>query len=992
MPRVWGAALLAVVCLLGVRAAEAQQFGRNKVEYVDFDFRVLDSEHFSVHYYPSEEQAARVAMQLAERWYARLSHLLDHQLSSRQPLILYGSHPEFSQTNVVGSFLNEGVGGVTDSARRRIVMPFAPTLAETEHVIGHELVHAFQFDMTRKTGSLGWPLWSIEGMAEFLSLGRNDPGTRLWLSDAVRTNLLPEREVEALRDFSPYRYGSSMWAYLASRFGDDVARDVLKSDAGTFSARLKKVTGLSPEQAFTDWRADAVARFASAPGPKREVTPLLRGPKQGRIHLGPALSPDGRHAILFSERDGLSLDLFLVDVKRGTVIRKLATTVGARQYESLQAIRSSGAWNANGSRFAFAAVEHGHPALVVIDMAGDGRDRKILLPSLGQVLSPSWSPDGRRIAFAGLAGGVTDLFVYDLARGELTRLTDDLYADLQPAWSPDGESLAFVTDRFSTDLKTLRFGATKLAILRLADRHVAAIAGPRGSSQTNPQWSGDGDALYFIADPRGVSNVYRIELASGALAQVSDVAGGVTGLTPTSPALSVARDAPVLAFTSYRHGGYDIQLARGIATAGRPVIDDGVGAEGAAVDAAPVTALDRILADTSFALPALDATTPRDYAPRLSLESIGQPYLSSGGGPLGGFVRGGGSLMFGDLLGERRVATFVQAGNHLRDLAVGVAYLNREQRWNWGGSAQISPSLRQLPRRDLIDQNGQAAVSRRTYYFEQMHMRADGLVAYPFNQTQRIEFDGGIQRVMYRQTVQESVRALDTAQLLSRSTSTVSGGSPATFGEASAAFVGDSAIYGPTSPILGARYRFEASSAFGDLSFNRVSLDYRHYVMPVKPITLAGRILHVGHYGPDAQDSRVLPAFLGSRQFVHGYGWDSLKCGPVTEGSCDAWEALLGSRLLVANLEVRAPLVGLFTHDLQYGPVPAEVFAFADGGLVWSRPPAFVSSARDRRSVTSAGAGLRLNAFGLPLEIAGVRAFDAPARGWSFGIAFQPGF
>src|SRR5688572_9968519 len=140
--------------------ADAQYFGRNKVEYHDFSFRTLRTEHFDIYYYPAEEQAVRDAARMAERWYARLSQVLEHQFSSRQPLILYGSHPEFSQTNVIAQFLDESIGGVTESVRRRIVLPFAPGLAETDHVLGHEIVHAFQIDiLAKQKRRMAMPLW-----------------------------------------------------------------------------------------------------------------------------------------------------------------------------------------------------------------------------------------------------------------------------------------------------------------------------------------------------------------------------------------------------------------------------------------------------------------------------------------------------------------------------------------------------------------------------------------------------------------------------------------------------------------------------------------------------------------------------------------------------------------------------------------------------------------------------------------------------------------
>ena len=142
----------ALSCLLlaaGLAAPASAQdyFGQNKVRYRSFDFQVLKTEHFDIYY--DQETAAIVpeAARMAERWYARFSKALRHDLSRRQPLILYASHPAFEQTNAIYGDLSEGTGGVTEALKRRIVVPFAGPLAETDHVIGHELVHAFQYDV-----------------------------------------------------------------------------------------------------------------------------------------------------------------------------------------------------------------------------------------------------------------------------------------------------------------------------------------------------------------------------------------------------------------------------------------------------------------------------------------------------------------------------------------------------------------------------------------------------------------------------------------------------------------------------------------------------------------------------------------------------------------------------------------------------------------------------------------------------------------------------
>ncbi len=250
------------IVLLSAVSARAQYFGRNKVEYRDFTFQILATEHFDVYYYSHEETAARIAAQLAERWYARFSSLLNHQLRSRQPLVLYGSQAEFAQTNVVSGLLPDSVGGVTDSSRRRITMPFAPTLAETHRVLGHEIVHAFQFDIARHHGGgTNQPLWFIEGMAEYLSRGSLDSESSLWLRDAVLSDRLPKKESVAAREFSPYLYGHAFWAYLGKRFGDDVVEKALKP--GKKQRRLKDrmqfATGETLEALYNGWHA-SVAR------------------------------------------------------------------------------------------------------------------------------------------------------------------------------------------------------------------------------------------------------------------------------------------------------------------------------------------------------------------------------------------------------------------------------------------------------------------------------------------------------------------------------------------------------------------------------------------------------------------------------------------------------------------------------------------------------------------------------------------------------------
>ena len=225
--------------LLSASPRSAQYFGRNKVEYRDFDFQILATEHFDVYYYSHEERAARIAAQLAERWYARFSTLLNHQLrfaaaagALRQPGRI---RPDQC-----------GVGPAAGLGRRRD-RRIAPA---HHHAVcadaGGNASRARPRDRPRvsvrhRAGTMAatpsQPLWFIEGMAEYLSRGSLDSESSLWLRDAVLSDRLPEKESAAARELSPYLYGHAFWAYLGKRFGDDVVEKALKP--GKKQRRLK---------------------------------------------------------------------------------------------------------------------------------------------------------------------------------------------------------------------------------------------------------------------------------------------------------------------------------------------------------------------------------------------------------------------------------------------------------------------------------------------------------------------------------------------------------------------------------------------------------------------------------------------------------------------------------------------------------------------------------------------------------------------------------
>jgi surface antigen Omp85-like protein/WD40 repeat protein len=1014
--------LLALALAALASPIHAQYFGRNKVQYESFDFRVLKTEHFDIYFYPPEDAAAAHAARMAERWYARLASILDHELSGRQPLILYASAPEFQQTNAVGGGIGEGTGGVTEALRRRIVLPTGGTLADLDHVIGHELVHAFQFDITGsgRPNSLGalpaatqLPLWFIEGMAEYLSIGPATPQTAMWmrgaLADTARDTLPSFRQLDDPRYF-PYRYGHAFLAWIAGHSGDQVIGQLLRG-AGRqrdVALALTRVLNTNPDTLVARWHAETHATYdplkttAEPPETFGPAVIVAKG-KEGRYNVSPALSPDGNKVMFLSDRGLFSIDLFLADARTGEVKRQITKTAIDPHYQSLQFIQSAGSWSPDGNRFAFAGISAGRPVLSLYQVEREKTEREIRLPSLDEVFNPSWSPDGRLIAFAGLVGGFSDLFIYDLESDKLNRLTNDAFADLQPVWSPDGRTLAFATDRFTTNLGLVKIGHYAIGLMDVATGRVTRLRGFEGARHINPQWSPDGASLFFIADPDGVSNVYRVELAGGPIAQVTDLYTGVSGITETSPALSVAQRSGRLVYSAFRANGYEVYAIESPERlAGRPFTPDPATNQAAVLP--PIERRNTLLADLlknpELGLPQESEFPVQPYRSGLSLTYVGRPSLIAGSNQFGTFVGGGAALYFSDILGNHNLVTALQVNGSLKDLTAQVGYQNLSRRLNWGGTVQQVPYVTGGYAEGVADVNGQPTFIEQQLLVRQTNRDVAGIVSYPFSEVQRVDLQAGYSNISFDRELRTHGFDLATGEQVLDEKEDLPAPGSLDLGVASAALVYDNSFFGATSPILGQRYRFEVSPTVGALSYVAVLGDFRRYFMPVRPFTFATRLLHYGRYAKDGEDSRLQPLFLGQGGLVRGYSYgsfDASECDPPPgePDSCPVFDQLLGSRVVVGNAELRFPLFGaLGIGSGYYGVFPIEFAVFGDAGLAWDnshKPSVFGSGTRD--PVFSAGAGLRINLLGFAVvEVDLVRPFDRPGKRWIWQFDLQPGF
>jgi len=1020
--------LLWILAAIGVgltlQPAFGQYFGRNKVQYEKFDYRVLKTEHFDIYFYPEEEKAVRTAAQMAERWYKRYSRLFNHDLRGRQPLIMYASHPQFEQTTVLSEIIGEGTGGVTESLKRRIILPFGGTLGDTDHVIGHELVHAFQYDLSSSlaqrytqqgAGLERAPLWVVEGLAEYFSIGPVDPNTAMWMRDAALKKKFPT--IKDLNDprYFPYRYGQAVWAYIGGRWGDltvvKLMKDIIKGI--DYEMALERTLGMSLPKLSEEWRAslkkDYAALAQSTQPPSATGRLLEKGTEEDPYNVAPVLSPDGKTFVFISSRDLFSLEMFMGDAKTGKVDRRITRTVVDPHFQSIQFINSAGSWDPDGKSFVFGAVAEGKPVLAFVDVKGHRILDEIKFNELGEILNPTCSPDGKKIAFSALAGGYSDIYIYDLATKSLKNITQDPYGDIAPAWSPDGRWIAFVTERFTTQLPLLSIGNYQLALLNPETGEIRKLNSFKEGKNINPQWAADSKALYFISDQNGISNIYRMEIASEAIRQVTNLYTGVSGISILSPAFSIASKTNELLYSVYNDGNFSIytiepqdllagKQVQELPTAYTPAVLPPKERQGSEILG--------LLKNSSYGLPDSSKFSVAPYKPKLTLDYVSPPQVGVGYDRYYGAYGGGGvALLWSDMLGWHNLMTMAQVTNRIMDSSFMVAYANSKNRLNFGFVAQRIPYVYGSYG---YGYEGDMLIEQEVLY-RQIFYEVGGFASYPFSQVKRFELSAGYDYIQFNNVVYTSYYDAYTGVPLAIDERTDLPSPPGIhMAYAAGSLVYDSSLMGATAPIIGQSYRVEVSPTFGTLNYYSVIADYRKYIMPVKPFTLAFRFMHYGRYGKDADDDRLWPMFLGYDWYIRGYDWNSFS----GQESFDI-NRLFGSKMMLANFELRFPLFGaLHIGKGFYGVFPLDVIAFYDVGLAWGSQ--FMSDTTDsgtgtpsgtvktkpwfvnggtQKPISSIGVGFRVNVMGFAvLGFSYVRPLQRPETGWHWQFTFYPGF
>lgn len=1011
----------------------AQYFGRNKVQYDQFNFNILPTNHFDLYFTVDAETAARDAARMADRWYERHSTFFAHELSARRPLIFYANDADFQQTNVIGGSIGQGTGGVTEGLKQRVVMPFTGLYGETDHVLGHELVHSYQYDLALSTNRgiqlQRLPLWLIEGMAEYLSIGARDPHTAMWLRDAVARDDLPTIRDLSTGNYFPYRYGQAYMAYIGGTYGDGAVTSLytLAGQAG-LEEGLQTVIGMTTDSLSADWirtvnRSYAPLLDGRTPASEvgRRVLSSDRG--SGDVNVSPAVSPDGRYVAFLSSRGLFSMDLYVAGTQTGEIIQRLRTADRNAHFDAVRFINSAGTWSPDGRRFAFVTFARGDNELAIWNVQTGRIEERFSVDGVTALAQPAWSPDGSTIAVSGMDGGISDLYLVGLESGNVRQLTNDRYGDLQPAWAPDGSRIAFVTDRgpTGTNFSTLQYGEPQLALIEVSTGAIETLRPFDRGLQHNPQFSPDGQGLYFISDHDGFKDVHFLDLETGQTSPITHLQTGVSGYTALSPAMSVAGQSGLMMFSVFSNNEYSVVALD------PPTLTERRTRESAPFPTQTDTPSDTAAGDTSLVaragilppwtggglvenalnsptagLPSGDYDEVGPYRARLQLDAIAPPSIGvTVGGGFGTRLGGSVGFYFSDMLGNHNLSIEALANGTFQDLGGQVSYVNQEQRLNYGAQLSHIPYLTQsgFVTPNAVDPATGQQTLRYTEIEERIFADQFSLIgAYPLSNTRRFEAQTGLTRYGFDYNVREYYLYGGGFRMARGS---IDAPDPLYLSQSSAAYVVDNSFFGFTSPVQGTRYRLQVGATLGNAQYGSILADVRRYVR-TGPVTFAGRLLHIGNYGAEEGDvfSSEYLGYSFTSSYLRGYSFYSFEpeeCVSAT-GDCAVLDRLIGTRVAVASAEIRIPLFGTEQYGLFAFPyLPTELTVFTDAGVAWTaESPPTIKWARDsneRIPVVSTGMSARFNVLGSAIvEVFYAVPFQRPDKGGFIGVNLLPGW
>ncbi len=873
-------------------------FGKNKVQYEKFNWDIIKTAHFNIYYNKGQKLLAKETSLILEDAAADLSAKFRFELTRVLPVIIYNSHNDFEQSNVILQMIGEGTGGFTEFFKSRIVVPFTGSYGDYRHVLHHELVHGFQFNLllgnfweslfTRQFMHMP-PLWFIEGNAEYFSIGWESE-VELFLRDAtVHDMLVPIERLEDLWSLRGYEYfmvykqGQGFLHYITTKYGKYKVGDILKVFARTrdFHHSFKVVIGKSHYDVFKDWVKHLRKKYwplvKSKKYPEDFSKKLTKHLSDGSVYnVKPVWSSDGKKIAFLTDRH-IYMSLVIVDADTGEELDVLAESGTTSDFEEMHSKDNVLSWSGDGRYLVFISKAGRYDKINIYDNKEEEFIDSIN-PELDALASPDISPDNKKIVFSGVKNGKNDLYVIDINGNNLKRLTKDKYFDTYPTWNLTAEYIIFTSNRDKGYLSR----DNDIFLLNLKKNEITKIVSSKGINNA-PRLDKKNNKLVFVSDRDGFSDLY-IKKVNGFSNINSIIKNKEYKITDVITAVSdpcFSPDGKKIVFSSFNKLGQDVCVMD---------VPEELEDKIASVVKETQKVNNEEITKTAFDV---EESEKEEYKFNLTPDWIMGGFIYSSVAGFGGFTY----LGFSDILGNHRfsIATDFLGGNN--DFNFEFIYYYLAHRINYGIGIFHYKDYYYFYTKDEFG-----------YEIDKFYKRRYGVdlkISYPFTKFLRSDVDLLVMKYIRHSENEEEVESWDTNLYIS-----------------GFSFVYDTILWGITGPVMGFRGRISFEKSYritgADWLYELAFIDLRKYFLMSRKYTFALRYQFGSVWGRDRNKNKF---YIG--------GFNTLRGHRYSEYS--------GTRMFLFNMEYRYP----FVNVIQIGwPVTFNIqnlraVFFWDFGSAW---------------------------------------------------------
>lgn len=905
-------------------------FGRNKVQYEKFDWKVLKTDHFDIYYYNETELLAEIGGYFAEEIYEELKVKLNHVLTRRVPLIFYNTHIHFQQTNTTPGFIPEGVGGFFEFLKGRVVIPSNGSLSDFKHVIRHELVHVFMTNKVyriltdhRIPSDVLPPLWFVEGLAEFLS-NEIDDQAEMVMRDAVLNNyFVPLKDIyQIYGTFLMYKEGQSFLEFVKEKYGVEKIPLMLENFwmYSDFNKVIAHTIGKSIDEIDSEWSLFLKRKYYPL---FVDHLPLENASKKLTdfgFNFSPAVYNNGKDKEIYfiANRDGYSslyrLNIGSEEQENEERISQPELIIRGEKTEELESFHLfQNSIDVSKSGIIAFVTKAGRADVIHFYSIKESRIvQSFGKPYLININSPKFSSDGSKVIFNAVdQKGFSDLFIYDISNDSLLRLTNDYYDDRDPIFVKNDSQIVFCSDRTSGKFQK-KYNLFTLDISNFSINYLTYL----NSNNSAPVLSSSKRKIFFTNDADGVRNIYSLSLEDASPNKIEKVSNFITGIfNPTF------YDDSILIFSGFEKFSFNLYKFSLNSTLERTAIEFSRDFPSMQLQ----WQADKIISETERKKYQYDKEYTLDYA---------QSQISTD--PIFG-TRGGAVFSLSDLLGDDNYFFLIYntadvQSDFLKSFNIVLQRINLSERTNYGyGVFHFSGN-----RYDIRDSD--------EFFFE----RSFGgffLLNFPITKFQRLETSVSIvnsdKEIIYGIIERKAL-------LLSNSIS----------------WVIDNSLWGPSGPLDGVRARlllgYTGDIKFSNVNYFTVIADYRQYFRLSFRSALAFRSALFYNEGKEA------------RRYFMGGSWD-LRGWPL-------W-SIRGEKLWLSSLELRFPLIDELKIKFPFlglGFFGIRGALFADVGGAWDT--------KYKSTLGSVGTGIRFNLFNVL-----VLRYDIGKKIENNFTKFQPG-